>query len=142
MKILLTGTTGHLTFNITRLAQALKKIGLDVSVASTNIEEENGLISDLEKSKIKWFNIPRVDGVKMFNIDVFFNIRYLIQKENFDVIHTNSFHHFLWFYKARAVSFRLALHFIRFNIKRHEVCQALYGLDGPIISQFILTEWG
>ncbi|MBN2259975.1 MAG: glycosyltransferase family 4 protein [Clostridiales bacterium] len=105
IKVLMTGSTGHLTFNFTRLALALKKAGLDISICSTRNEEQKGLIYELEKSDIEWFEIPRADKFSIINFNQsVLEFKKMIHEKKFDIIHSNSFHHLLLFYAATALS--------------------------------------
>lgn len=54
MKVLIFGSSAHLTFNITRLAIGLKKVGLEITVASTKREGQPDLIAELAHAIQFW----------------------------------------------------------------------------------------
>jgi len=101
MKVLIFGSSAHLTFNITRLAIALKKTGLDVTVMSTKNEEQPGLVVELFNNSIRWYEIKPVDKIFSLNwFSVLFKLMQILKYERWDVIHSNCFRHLILSYFA------------------------------------------
>ncbi|MEM2129069.1 MAG: glycosyltransferase family 4 protein [Candidatus Bathyarchaeia archaeon] len=96
MRVLIFGSTAHLTFNITRLAIGLKKVGLEITVASTKREEQPGLIAELASNSINWYEINEVD--KIFSLKLLMTLVKIIKilkNSKTDIIHCNCFRHLI-----------------------------------------------
>lgn len=99
------GSSGHLTFNIARLAIALKTTGVDISVASAIAEEEPGLIDSLLRNEIHWYNIPTVTSLKaILNPYSLNRIRKIMLARRWDIVHVHSFHHLILCFMAKLLS--------------------------------------
>jgi len=78
---------GGLTFNLSRLAINLKKVGHKVVVVSEPGEEENGLFEDLIHSGIKYHKLYGLETLSMNMIAVSRTVGEIIDCHDIDVIH-------------------------------------------------------
>lgn len=85
-----------LTFNLTRLAIALKKIGSEIIVVAEPKEEEKGLFRELKRNQMKYHTVCGLDKLSVKNtIIAARTIGEIIDQNNVNVIHTQGIRHLI-----------------------------------------------
>lgn len=85
-----------LTFNLTRLAIALKKIGHKVIVVSESKEEEKGLFEELIRRGVKCYAICGIDNFSIKKtMSAAKKIGKIIENHDVDVVHAQGIRHML-----------------------------------------------
>ena len=85
-----------LTFNLTHLAVALKKIGNEVIVVSEPKEEEKGLFKELIREGVKCYAICGIDNFSIRKtISAAKKIGKIIENDDVDIVHAQGIRHML-----------------------------------------------
>jgi len=96
-----------LTFNLTRLAIALKDIGHKVIVLSSPGEEEKGLFEELDRRRIKYYLSHGLETLSVRNLlTAARTMANIINREDVDVIHAQGMRHLISAFLASKIFFR------------------------------------